>query len=104
MLIYCFHHPSFHYAAWMWFVNINILSRLFILESYTRAGCCTFVVFTVSKNRQQLQQTAPQSRYGRGEAGLCYEKNQKSRKKSEKTLAIRTEMCYNKSVRQETHH
>lgn len=36
MLIYRFHHPFFHYAAKVWFMNINILPCLFIFESDTR--------------------------------------------------------------------
>lgn len=45
MLIYCFHHPCFHYTAGIWLMYVNILPRLLVFEPHARTGRCAFIVF-----------------------------------------------------------
>lgn len=52
MLIYRFHHPFFHNAAWVRFMNVNVLPGLFILKSDTGTGSCPLIVYIIPKNRK----------------------------------------------------
>lgn len=55
MLIYRLHHPLLHDASRMWPMNINIGSRLLILEPDARPRRAPLSMFSIAEMSKQAQ-------------------------------------------------